>query len=121
MKQLDEEKPVIFCGDLNVAHTELDLARPKANVGVKGFTVEEREGIDNIIAAKFTDTFRMEHEGNGFYTWWSHFGNARANNTGWRIDYIFVSNRFAKNVKEAEIHPSILGSDHCPVSITLGK
>lgn len=121
MKLLDAEKPVIFCGDLNVAHSELDLARPKANVGVKGFTVEEREGIDNIIQAKFTDTFRMSHEGNGFYTWWSHFGNARANNTGWRIDYIFVSNRFAKNVKEAEIHPGILGSDHCPVSITLGK
>ena len=119
MKRLEEEKPVIFCGDLNVAHTPDDLARPKQNVGVKGFTNEEREGIDNMIAAGFVDTFRLFTQGNGHYTWWSHFAKARERNVGWRIDYVFVSKRFAKNVKKAEIHSDIMGSDHCPVSITL--
>lgn len=119
MKRLEEEKPVIFCGDLNVAHTEDDLARPKANVGLKGFTDEERSGIDAMIASGFVDTFRLFIQGNGFYTWWSHFAQARERNVGWRIDYIFVSKAFAPKVKEAAIHPDILGSDHCPVSITL--
>lgn len=119
MKRLDADKPVIFCGDLNVAHTPDDLARPKENVGNKGFTDEEREGINNIIEAGFTDTFRLFTQGNGHYTWWSHFANARARNVGWRIDYIFVSNRLASKVKTAEIHASVLGSDHCPVSLTL--
>lgn len=119
MVRLDKEKPVIFCGDLNVAHAPDDLARPKENVGVKGFTNEEREGIDNIIAAGFVDTFRLFTEGNGHYTWWSHFRQARERNVGWRIDYVFVSSRLASKVKKAEIHPAILGSDHCPVSIVL--
>lgn len=119
MKQLQEEKPVIFCGDLNVAHTELDLARPKENRGKKGFTDEERSGIDNMLAAGFIDSFRMFHEGNGHYTWWSHFGHARERNVGWRIDYVMVSNELSSIVKKAEIHPDILGSDHCPVSIEL--
>jgi len=119
MVRLDTEKPVIFCGDLNVAHTPDDLARPKDNVGVKGFTNEEREGIDNIIKAGFVDTFRLFTEGNGHYTWWSHFRQARERNVGWRIDYVFVSKRLAEKVKKAEIHPTILGSDHCPVSIVL--
>lgn len=119
MQRLDDEKPVIFCGDLNVAHTPNDLARPKENKGNKGFTDEEREGIDNIISAGFVDTFRQFHEGNGHYTWWSHWGKARERNVGWRIDYIFASERFAGNIKAADIHSSILGSDHCPVSITL--
>lgn len=120
MVRLDKVKPVIFCGDLNVAHTPDDLARPKDNVGVKGFTNEEREGIDNIVNAGFVDTFRLFTEGNGHYTWWSHFRQARELNVGWRIDYVFVSKRLATKVKKAEIHPTILGSDHCPVSITLG-
>lgn len=119
MNRLQEEKPVIFCGDLNVAHMPDDLARPKENVGEKGFTDEEREGIDNIIASGFVDTFRLFTQGNGHYSWWSHFRNARERNVGWRIDYVFVSKKLAPKVKDAAIHPDILGSDHCPVSITL--
>lgn len=118
MKELEEKKSVIFCGDLNVAHTVDDLARPKENIGNKGFTEEEREGIDKIIEAGFKDTFRMFTKGNGHYTWWSHFANARTRNVGWRIDYIFVSNKLAKKVKTAGILPEVLGSDHCPISIT---
>mgnify|MGYP001576925351 CR=1 FL=1 len=112
-------KPVIFCGDLNVAHTPDDLARPKENDGVKGFTQEEREGIDKIIAAGFTDTFRINARGNGHYTWWSHFAKARERNIGWRIDYIFVSKSLAPKIKSAKIFPEVLGSDHCPVSIEI--
>lgn len=119
MKRLEEEKPVIFCGDLNVAHTADDLARPKENEGKKGFTKEEREGIDNVVAAGFVDTFRLFTKGNGFYTWWSNFGGARERNVGWRIDYVFASKKLAKNVKKAEVHNDIMGSDHCPVSIVL--
>jgi exodeoxyribonuclease-3 len=112
-------KPVIFCGDLNVAHTPDDLARPKQNEGMKGFTQEEREGIQKIIDAGFTDTFRIFTKGNGHYTWWSHFANARARNIGWRIDYIFVSKKLANKVKSAKILPEVLGSDHCPVSVDI--
>lgn len=119
MKRLEEEKPVIFCGDLNVAHTEDDLARPKENKGVKGFTDEERSGIDRIIEAGFVDTWRMFNKGNGTYTWWSHFRNARERNVGWRIDYIFASKDISKKVKDAHIHADVLGSDHCPISIEL--
>ena len=119
MKRLEEEKPVIFCGDLNVAHTEDDLARPKENKGVKGFTTEEREGIDEIVKANFVDTFRLFTQGNGHYTWWSHFRQARERNVGWRIDYIFASSSLSKKIKKAEIHPEVLGSDHCPISIVI--
>jgi exodeoxyribonuclease-3 len=119
MKRLEEEKPVIFCGDLNVAHTEDDLARPKENKGKKGFTDEEREGIDNVISAGFVDTFRKFTTGNGHYSWWSNWGGARERNVGWRIDYIFASKSFEKHITKAEIHPEISGSDHCPVSIVL--
>jgi len=119
MQELDEKKPIIFCGDLNVAHTEDDLARPKENKGKKGFTDEEREGIANIIAAGFVDTFRMFTKGNGHYTWWSHFANARSRNIGWRIDYIFASKRLAKKIKSAKILPEVLGSDHCPVLLEI--
>ena len=112
-------KPVIFCGDLNVAHTPDDIARPKENIGNKGFTDEERGGIDNIIAAGFVDTFRMFTKGNGHYSWWSHFANARSRNVGWRIDYIFVSDKLKSKIKKAEILPEVLGSDHCPVLIEL--
>lgn len=119
VKQLERHKPVIFCGDLNVAHTELDLANPKPNRGKKGFTDEEREGFQNFIDAGFVDTFRMFKQGNGYYTWWSHFANSRARNVGWRIDYVLVSAALRPLVKAAEIHPEVMGSDHCPVSITL--
>jgi exodeoxyribonuclease-3 len=112
-------KPVIFCGDLNVAHTPDDLARPKENIGNKGFTDEERGGIDKIISAGFVDTFRLFTKGNGHYSWWSHFANARARNVGWRIDYIFASLELSKKVKTSKILPEILGSDHCPVLIEI--
>ena len=117
--ELDKKKPVIFCGDLNVAHTEDDLARPKENVGKKGFTDEEREGITKIISKGFVDTFRIFTKENGHYTWWSHFANARERNIGWRIDYIFVSQRLSKKVKTAKILPEVLGSDHCPVELEI--
>lgn len=118
-KQLEKTKPVVFCGDLNVAHTEDDLARPKPNVGKKGFTAEEREGFENFIKAGFVDSLRIFHQGNGYYTWWTHWGNARANNVGWRIDYFLVSASLKDKVVAAHIHPEVLGSDHCPVSIEL--
>lgn len=119
MKRLEETKPVVFCGDLNVAHTSNDLARPKENVGVKGFTNEEREGIQSIIDSGFVDTFRMFFEGNGYYTWWSHFANARARNVGWRIDYFFVSTKLKKEVVRADILPQVIGSDHCPTLLEM--
>lgn len=118
-QKLEKTKPVVFCGDLNVAHTEDDLARPKPNVGKKGFTDEEREGFQNFIDAGFVDTLRLFKKGNGHYTWWTHWANARANNVGWRIDYFLVSNKLKKFVKKANIHAEQMGSDHCPISITL--
>jgi exodeoxyribonuclease-3 len=117
--QLEKTKPVVFCGDLNVAHTELDLANPKQNVGKKGFTTEERSGFQAFLDAGFVDTLRLFKEGNGYYTWWSHFANARERNVGWRIDYVLVSAALQDKVQAADIHPHILGSDHCPVSVTL--
>lgn len=118
-KELEKSKPVVFCGDLNVAHTEDDLANPKPNVGKKGFTDEERQGFQNFVDAGFVDTLRMFKTGNGYYTWWSHFANARARNVGWRIDYFMVSESLKDKVTDADIHPKVLGSDHCPVSVTL--
>ncbi len=118
-RELERRKPVIFCGDLNVAHTELDLANPKTNRGKKGFTDEERQGFQNFVDAGFVDTFRMFTQGNGHYSWWSHFANSRARNIGWRIDYFLVSSALRPAVRAAAIHPEVMGSDHCPVSITL--
>lgn len=119
MKQLQAEKPVVFCGDLNVAHTELDLARPKENEGKKGFTTEERSGLTNYIGSDFIDTFRYFDKTGGHYTWWSAWGGARERNVGWRIDYVFVSSDLLPVVKNARIHDAVFGSDHCPVSIEL--
>jgi exodeoxyribonuclease-3 len=116
-KTLEKKKPVIFCGDLNVAHKEIDLARPEANDGEHGFTKEEREGIDNIIKAGFIDTFRMFNKKSEQYTWWTAWGNARARNVGWRIDYFFASEKLAKHIKKAEILSEVMGSDHCPVTL----
>jgi exodeoxyribonuclease-3 len=118
-KALEANKPVVFCGDLNVAHTPDDLANPKSNVGKKGFTDEERLGFQNFLDAGFVDTFRLFHEGNGFYTWWSNFAKARERNVGWRIDYFLVSESLRSRVQAADVHPDIMGSDHCPVSLIL--
>jgi exodeoxyribonuclease-3 len=118
-KQLEKKKPVVFCGDLNVAHTPDDLANPKSNAGKKGFTDEERLGFQNFLDAGFVDTFRLFHQGNGHYSWWSNFANARSRNVGWRIDYFLVSEALRPKVLAADIHTDIMGSDHCPVSITL--
>lgn len=119
MSELKEKKPVIFGGDLNVAHTELDLARPKENRGKKGFTDEERKGFTNILTAGFVDSLRVFDKSPGLYTWWSHFGGARERNVGWRIDYFLVSEEIVPLLKYARIHPEVMGSDHCPVSIDL--
>ncbi len=119
MRELEQKKPVVFCGDLNVAHTPDDLARPKENEGLKGFTSEERAGFDAFVQAGFVDTFRLFHKGNGHYTWWSHWADARARNVGWRIDYIMASKNIAPKVTTAAIHADVLGSDHCPISIEL--
>lgn len=119
VKRLEERKPVVFCGDLNVAHTEDDLANPKPNIGKKGFTDEERSGFQNYLDAGFVDTYRISHKGNGHYTWWTHWANARARNVGWRIDYFLVSKQLVPKIASADIHAEIMGSDHCPISITL--
>jgi exodeoxyribonuclease-3 len=120
MKKLEKKKPVVFCGDLNVAHQDIDLANPKANVGEHGFTNEEREGINNLIKAGFVDTFRHLHpDDEKQYTWWTHWSNARARNVGWRIDYFFVSKTLKHHIQKAEILPDIFGSDHCPVVLEI--
>jgi len=119
MKELDRQKPVIFCGDLNVAYSEDDLARPKENKGKKGFTDEEREGFQKMLDSGFIDTFRIFKNGNGYYTWWTHWANARARNVGWRIDYFLASNLLKNKIKAADIHMDVMGSDHCPISLTL--
>lgn len=119
MQRLEVKKPVLFCGDLNVAHTEDDLANPKPNVGKHGFTNEERERFGDFLEAGFVDTFRLFTKGNGHYSWWTHWANARARNVGWRIDYWIASNNLKEKIKAANIHPDQMGSDHCPVSIEL--
>lgn len=118
MKLLEKTKLVLFNGDFNVAHKEVDLARPKENVGKHGFTNEERERFGDFINAGFIDVFRKLHpDKNEAYTWWTHWANARARNIGWRIDYWLASPALIGNIKSAEIHPKVMGSDHCPVSI----
>lgn len=119
LKDLEKIKPVVVCGDFNAAHAEIDLARPKDNEENAGFTKEERTGIDNLIKSGFIDTFRFLHPTEKRYTWWTWRAQARARNIGWRIDYFFVSRSLKDNLKTAEIHENITGSDHCPISITL--
>jgi exodeoxyribonuclease-3 len=118
-KELEGKKPVIFCGDLNVAHTPDDLARPKENEGLKGFTKEEREGFQNFVDAGFVDSFRLFNKGNGFYTWWSNWANSRERNIGWRIDYILVSESIKNKIISAQILKDVYGSDHCPVLLKI--
>ena len=117
---LDTIKPVIVCGDLNVAHKEIDLKNPKTNIGNPGFSYEERDKFTQLLDAGFTDTFRHLYPNlTGAYSWWSYRANARANNTGWRIDYFLCSDRIAKQIDKAYICPEIMGSDHCPVGLDI--
>ena len=118
IKKLEETKPVIFCGDLNVAHKEIDLANPKTNVNNAGFTKEERAKFDQVVASGLVDAFRYLHPDIvGAYSWWSYMGGARARNIGWRIDYFVVSEVLAPLLKEVDIRSDVTGSDHCPVEI----
>lgn len=119
LKGLERRKPVIVCGDLNVAHTEIDLANPKANVRNHGFTPEERAGFSAFVKAGFLDTFREFETGGGHYTWWSPMSGARARNVGWRIDYFLMSAALRPRLKRAFIQPHIMDSDHCPVGIEI--
>lgn len=118
-QKLEQSKPVLLCGDLNVAHTEDDLANPKRNVGNHGFTPEERAGFQRWLDAGFMDTFRLFTQGNGHYTWWSPMPGVRERNVGWRIDYFLASADLREAIAAAEIHPEALGSDHCPVTVEL--
>lgn len=116
---LEKKLPVIICGDLNVAHKEIDLARPKQNIKNPGFSPEEREGFNKIIASGFIDTFREFETGEDFYSWWSYRAGARERNIGWRIDYWCISNQLKERLRSASIMNEIMGSDHCPVTIEL--
>jgi exodeoxyribonuclease-3 len=119
MMELDKVKPVIYCGDLNVAHEEIDLKNPKTNHFSAGFTDEERNKFSELLASGFSDTFRSLYPEKVEYSWWSYMFQARQKNVGWRIDYFVVSSRILDKVKEAKIHTEIMGSDHCPVSIEI--
>lgn len=118
--ELDREKPVIVCGDMNVAHNEIDLKNPKTNIGNPGFSYEEREKFTELLDSGFTDTFRALYpDREGAYSWWSYRAGARARNVGWRIDYFLVSDRLRENIREAYILPEVMGSDHCPVGLDI--
>ena len=117
--KLQKRKPVVFCGDLNVAHLEIDLANPASNRQSAGFTDEERAGFDRIVQAGFVDTFREFHKDGGHYTWWSYITRARERNVGWRIDYFCISPALRPRLRKAAILSDVMGSDHCPVSIQL--
>lgn len=120
LHELQEHKPVIFCGDLNVAHQPIDLKHPKQNEGEHGYTLEERHGFEQFLNIGLVDIFREQHPGLEWaYTWWSPLGHARAHNSGWRIDYFLVSRSLVPRITSSTIHPDILGSDHCPVGIGL--
>lgn len=119
INNLKKQKNVIFCGDLNVAHTEDDLANPKQNEGEHGFTKEEREGVDKVIDNGFVDTFRHFTKGKGFYTWWAPFANSRMRNVGWRLDYFFTNKEFLPKISKSEILKDVFGSDHCPILLEL--
>lgn len=120
LKSLESDKPVVLCGDLNVAHQEIDIKNPKSNRMNAGFTDQEREKMTRLLNAGFVDTFRALHpDETGAYSWWSYRFHARENNAGWRIDYFIVSESLREHVREAAIHPEIFGSDHCPVELVL--
>ena len=120
LQNLDEKKPVIICGDLNVAHQEIDLKNPKSNQKNAGFTPQERQKMTELLEAGFIDTFRYKYPDlEGAYTWWSYMFKAREKNVGWRIDYFLVSERIKEQIKEARIYAEVMGSDHCPVGLEL--
>lgn len=119
LTELDNKKPVIYCGDLNVAHNEIDLKNPKSNVGNAGFSYEERAKMTELLESGFTDSFRYMHPDTVKYSWWSYMFQARAKNAGWRIDYFIVSDRLREKITAAEIHNEIFGSDHCPVELEI--
>ena len=120
IRALDAKKPVIYCGDLNVAHQEIDLKNPKSNRKNAGFTDEERGKMTTVLTSGFTDTWRtLNPDAEGVYSWWSYRFNARANNAGWRIDYFIVSDRIADRIEDAGIHTEVFGSDHCPVELDI--
>lgn len=119
LKRLEKKKPVVFCGDLNVAHTEIDLTNPKTNRMNHGFTDQERRGFDNMLKVGFIDTFREFEKSGGHYTWWSRMNNCRRRNIGWRIDYFLVSKALRPRVKKAFILKDVMGSDHCPVGLEI--
>ena len=119
LSSLDRVKPVIYCGDLNVAHNEIDLKNPKANIGNAGFSYEERGKLGELLEAGFTDTFRYAHPDTVKYSWWSYRFRARENNAGWRIDYFLVSDRIKDRISSAEILTDVMGSDHCPVLLEI--
>ena len=118
-EKLEKKKPLVFCGDLNVAHKEIDIYDPQANEGIAGFTQQERANFDKIVAAGFIDTFREFTFGSGHYTWWSYLRRARATNCGWRIDYFCISSALRDRLALAEILGDVMGSDHCPVAMSL--
>ena len=119
MQRLDEKKPVVVCGDFNVAHEEIDLARPKQNEGHAGFTKEGRQGMTNYLKNGFVDTWRALHPDDVQYSWWSYRGGARAKNVGWRIDYFLASERLRGRITAAGICDEVMGSDHCPILLEL--
>ncbi|MFT5302673.1 MAG: exodeoxyribonuclease-3 [Mariniblastus sp.] len=119
VKKLNRRKPVIFCGDVNCAHQEIDLANPKSNKKNAGFSEQERAGLDRVVESGFVDSFRAFDEGPDKYSWWTYRMNARQRNIGWRLDYFWVAEKFMEHVKDAKIRPDILGSDHCPVELIL--
>lgn len=120
LKQLEAVKPVLYCGDMNVAYADIDLANPKANRGKHGFTDEEREGFGNYLRAGFIDTFRAAYpDKTAAYTWWTHWAHARERNIGWRIDYWLASSSIAHQIKNPAIYPEVMGSDHCPIGIEI--
>ncbi len=119
LKKLERKKPVIFCGDLNVAHTEIDLKNPKSNRRNAGFTDEERANFTQLLSRGFVDTFREFEKGPGHYTWWSQMGDCRARNIGWRVDYFVTSEKLRPALKRAWISPEVMGSDHCPVGLQI--
>lgn len=117
--ELDKTKPVVYCGDLNVAHNEIDLKNPKSNIGNAGFSYEERGKMTELLDAGFTDTFRHLHPTEEKYSWWSYMFHAREKNVGWRIDYFIISDSIRDKLVSADIHTDIMGSDHCPVEVVL--
>lgn len=119
LKGLDSKKPVVVCGDMNVAHQEIDLKNPKTNRKNAGFTDEERERFSQLLAAGFIDSYRSLYPEKIEYSWWSYRFNARKNNAGWRIDYFLVSDRIGGRIQDAKIHTQVMGSDHCPVELDL--